>query len=264
MNVLSVLKVGALVATSTMLVACGGLQKNQALLDAEASYNTAKQNEAVLRYAGPELQRANKALESAAVATSEEDMTSLAYVAKVRTDTAVAIADRKAASEKLKSLGKTKDQILLSAREAQLDAREAELQRSQADADSLRRELLALQAVKTERGMVMTLGDVLFATAKADLQPGADSTIQRLAGFLEEYPEKTVLIEGFTDSTGGADFNQGLSERRALSVRQALVNAGVSPERISTEGFGMSRPVADNATAEGRQMNRRVEIVIQD
>lgn len=139
-----------------------------------------------------------------------------------------------------------------------------ELQHSQADADSLRRELLALQAVKTERGMVMTLGDVLFATAKADLQPGADSTIQRLAGFLEEYPEKTVLIEGFTDSTGGADFNQGLSERRALAVRQALVNAGVSATRISTEGFGMSRPVADNATAEGRQMNRRVEIVIQD
>jgi outer membrane protein OmpA-like peptidoglycan-associated protein len=105
---------------------------------------------------------------------------------------------------------------------------------------------------------------VLFATGKAELQPGAATTIQRLANFLEEYPEKTVLIEGFTDSTGSADFNQGLSERRALSVRQALVNAGLSPERISTAGFGMSRPVADNATAEGRQRNRRVEIVIQD
>ena len=136
--------------------------------------------------------------------------------------------------------------------------------RPSCNAESLRRELLALQAVKTERGMVMTLGDVLFATGKAELQPGAATTIQRLANFLEEYPEKTVLIEGFTDSTGSADFNQGLSERRALSVRQALVNAGVSPERISTEGFGMSRPVADNATAEGRQRNRRVEIVIQD
>jgi outer membrane protein OmpA-like peptidoglycan-associated protein len=258
------IKVSVLAASVAVLSACGSLQKNQALLDAEASYNAAKQNETVLRYAGPELQRANKALESAAVAASEEDMSSLAYVAKVRTDTALAIADRKAASEKLKTLGKTKDQILLSAREAQLEAREAELQRTQADAESLRRELLALQAVKTERGMVMTLGDVLFATAKAELQPGAASTIERLANFLGEYPEKTVLIEGFTDSTGSADFNQGLSERRALSVRQALLNAGVSSDRISTEGFGMSRPVADNATAEGRQRNRRVEIVIQD
>ena len=73
-----------------------------------------------------------------------------------------------------------------------------------------------------------------------------------------------MLIEGFTDSTGSAEFNQGLSERRALAVRSALVDAGVSPQRISTEGYGMARPVADNSTPEGRQRNRRVEIVIQD
>mgnify|MGYP003630237994 FL=1 len=236
---------------------CSGLQKTQALLDAEALYESTRQNEDVLRYANTELDRAGQALEAAAQAEAEKEMNSLAYVAKVRTETAVALAERKAASEQLAALSKTRDQILLS-------ARNAELQRTKTDADALRRELLALQAVKTDRGMVMTLGDVLFSTGKADLQPGALSTVRRLADFLAEYPEKTVLIEGFTDSTGSAEFNQGLSERRALAVRSALVDAGVSPQRISTEGYGMARPVADNSTPEGRQRNRRVEIVIQD
>lgn len=244
-----------LVAVS--IAACSGLQKSPSLLEAEALYETTRQNEDVLRYATSELDRAGQALEAARQAETEKDMSSLAYVAKVRTETAVALAERKVASEELASLSKTRDQILLS-------ARETELQRTRTDAEALRRELLALQAVKTDRGMVMTLGDVLFATGKAELQPGALSTMQRLADFLAEYPEKTVLIEGFTDSTGSAEFNQRLSERRALAVRSALLDAGVSAQRISTEGYGMARPVADNSTAEGRQRNRRVEIVIQD
>jgi outer membrane protein OmpA-like peptidoglycan-associated protein len=110
--------------------------------------------------------------------------------------------------------------------------------------------------------MVMTLGDVLFATGKADLQPGAMNTVDRLAVFLSQYPDKTVLIEGFTDNTGTDAFNQGLSERRAASVESALIQAGVSPGRISTIGYGKARPIADNGTAEGRLRNRRVEIVI--
>jgi outer membrane protein OmpA-like peptidoglycan-associated protein len=90
------------------------------------------------------------------------------------------------------------------------------------------------------------------------------STIQRLSAFLAEYPEKTLLIEGFTDNTGTVAFNQDLSERRALSVRNALINEGVNPARLTTVGYGIARPVADNNTAEGRLRNRRVEIVIQN
>ena len=112
--------------------------------------------------------------------------------------------------------------------------------------------------------MVITLGDVLFSTGKADLQPGAMSTIERLALFMAEYPAKTVLIEGYTDDVGSENFNLGLSDRRAASVRNALLAAGVSPLRISTIGYGEARPIASNSTPEGRQMNRRVEIVIQD
>ncbi|PLW68168.1 OmpA family protein [Pseudohalioglobus lutimaris] len=251
------MRVGTLAVVGLAISACSGLEKNQSLSEAEAFYNSTKQNEDVLRYAPAELQRAEQALTMASAAESEDDMTSLAYVGRIRTETALAVAERKVASAKMTELSKAKDQIILS-------ARESELQSSQAQADALRRELLALQAVSTDRGMVMTLGDVLFSTGKADLQPGAMSTIDRLADFLAEYPDKSVLIEGFTDSVGSESFNQVLSENRASSVRSALIDAGVSPNRVSTRGYGMSRPVADNSTAEGRLRNRRVEIVIQD
>ena len=245
----------ALAAVVALVAACSGLQKNQALIDAEDFYATTKQNENVLRYAPNELQRAEEALNLAAVAESEQDMTSLAYVGLTRTQTALAIAERKVARAKLAELSQTKD-------EARLAARDLQIESAQADANALRLQLEALQAVSTDRGMVMTLGDVLFATGKADLQPGAMNTVDRLAVFLSEYPDKTVLIEGFTDNTGTDAFNQGLSERRAASVESALIQAGVSPGRISTVGYGKARPIADNGTAEGRLRNRRVEIVI--
>lgn len=248
---------GILACTVVLASACAGVQKNQSLLDAEAFYNATRENENVLRYASNEMDRAEEALDKAALAESDDDMTSLAYIGKTRTETALAIAQRKVAKAKLAELSRTKDT-------ARLAAREVELERAQADTEALRMELAALQAVSTDRGMVMTLGDVLFATGKADLQPGAMNTIDRLAVFLAEYPNKTLLIEGYTDNVGTDNFNQGLSDRRAASVRTALVQAGVSPGRISTIGYGEARPIADNNTAEGRLMNRRVEIVIGD
>ena len=244
------LRFSALMLAAVLTAACSGLQKNPSLLEAEAFYNATKQNENVLRYAPDELQRAEQALQQAAVAETNGDMTSLAYVAQARTRTALAIADRKVAKIKLAELSKTKEAARLQARDMEVNL--------------LRSELEALQAVDTDRGMVITLGDVLFSTGKADLQPGAMSTIERLALFMAEYPAKTVLIEGYTDDVGSENFNLGLSDRRAASVRNALLAAGVSPLRISTIGYGEARPIASNSTPEGRQMNRRVEIVIQD
>jgi len=233
------------VIAAVLVTACSGLQKSQALLDAEAFYNTTKQNENVLRYAPKELQRAEQTLQQAAQAQDEGDMNSLAYVGETRTKTALAIAERKVARNKLAELSKTKEA-------ARLQARDMEVER-------LRREL---QAVSTDRGMVITLGDVLFSTGSAELQPGAMSTIERLAAFMIEYPTKTVVVEGYTDNVGTEIFNLGLSERRAASVQVALINAGVDPLRITTVGYGEAKPVASNGTAEGRQRNRRVEIVI--
>lgn len=128
----------------------------------------------------------------------------------------------------------------------------------------LEQEIADLQAVKADRGLVMTLGDVVFDVNRADLKPGGLMTAEKLAVFLSEYPARRVMIEGFTDSTGGADYNQGLSERRALSVRKALLDKDIAMSRIDFKGYGEEFPVANNATAAGRQMNRRVEVIISD
>jgi outer membrane protein OmpA-like peptidoglycan-associated protein len=143
-------------------------------------------------------------------------------------------------------------------------AREREAQRSSERANALERELADLKGKKTDRGVVVTLGDVLFDTAKATLKPGAYATIDRLATVLKEDPARKVLIEGNTDSVGSDEYNQALSERRAASVQAALFERGVEASQISTVGKGETAPVASNDSAVGRQQNRRVELVFQD
>jgi outer membrane protein OmpA-like peptidoglycan-associated protein len=136
----------------------------------------------------------------------------------------------------------------------------AETERSRALEDQLRE----LQAKQTDRGLVITLGDVLFDTGRAELKPGGVHALQKLADVLRRYPERTVLVEGYTDSVGGENYNLFLSERRADSTRATLVGMGVAPERILTRGYGKTYPVASNDNAAGRQLNRRVEVVISD
>jgi outer membrane protein OmpA-like peptidoglycan-associated protein len=135
---------------------------------------------------------------------------------------------------------------------------------AQGRATQLEARLREMEAKETERGMVVTLGDVLFDTDEAQLKSGGVRNVQRLAEFFKEYPQRTVMIEGFTDSTGSDGHNQVLSERRADSVRTALLDMGMGSDRISSRGYGRSYPVAGNDTAAGRQMNRRVEVVVSD
>jgi outer membrane protein OmpA-like peptidoglycan-associated protein len=135
---------------------------------------------------------------------------------------------------------------------------------AQQRAQELEAALTDLQAKKTDRGLVITLGDVLFATGKADLKSGSRRSLEKLSAFLHQYPQRTVQIEGFTDSVGSDDYNQGLSERRAAAVRDALTGMGISSDRIQARGLGKSSPVADNETATGRQQNRRVEVIISE
>lgn len=151
--------------------------------------------------------------------------------------------------------------------QAQQQSALAEQQRAaaaaaQARVAKLQQEMQQLQAQQTERGMVLTLGDVLFDTGRAELKPGAFATLDRLATFLRDNPERRLDIEGHTDSVGSDSLNLALSQQRAESVRAALVQRGVDGARIATKGLGKAVPVASNATAEGRQRNRRVEIVI--
>jgi outer membrane protein OmpA-like peptidoglycan-associated protein len=125
-------------------------------------------------------------------------------------------------------------------------------------------QLKELNAIKTERGLVLTLGDVSFNTNKAKLKSDALHNVQKLSDFLKQYPQHNVLVEGYTDSIGSNELNQKLSERRADSVRNALTSMGISNNRISTHGYGENYPVAANDTAANRQLNRRVEIIISD
>jgi outer membrane protein OmpA-like peptidoglycan-associated protein len=154
-------------------------------------------------------------------------------------------------------------------RRARAEARAAELERQtaemQAEAERLQQQLAELEARPTERGLVLTLGsDVLFDFDRYELKPGAERTVERIARFLNEYPERQVLVEGFTDSVGSREYNMGLSERRANAVRTALVEREVDPGRIRIRGYGPDYPVASNDSESGRQLNRRVEVIISD
>lgn len=161
---------------------------------------------------------------------------------------------------------------------AEAEKSRADAEKSRVDAEKSRTKALAaeeqarklatqiaeLEATKSERGLVITLGDVLFDTNKSELRSGAGYTIDKLAAFLAEYPTRNVQIEGFTDSTGAVEYNQRLSERRAEAVQKVLVARAIDSRRLAIRGYGVEFPVAGNETAAGRQRNRRVEVIISD
>jgi outer membrane protein OmpA-like peptidoglycan-associated protein len=135
---------------------------------------------------------------------------------------------------------------------------------AQAMTAELRRQMELLEAKATDRGMVMTLGDVLFAVGKSDLQAAAAERLDKLAIFMHRYVDRRLTIEGHTDAQGTAENNLALSQRRAEAVKAYLISQSVAAERMETIGKGMDVPVADNSTPEGRQQNRRVEIIISN
>jgi outer membrane protein OmpA-like peptidoglycan-associated protein len=126
----------------------------------------------------------------------------------------------------------------------------------------LQRQIDEMHAKVTDRGVVLTLGDVLFTSGQASLAPAATGNLNKLVSFLNNYPDHTVMVEGHTDSVGTEDYNQGLSQRRAESVKSYLVGQGIGSARLTALGKGKSQPVAANDSAGGRQQNRRVEVVI--
>lgn len=144
--------------------------------------------------------------------------------------------------------------------EAEEKAREAES--AKAELAMLMKEMSELQGQLTDRGIVLTIGDVLFATGKSDLNVSAQRSMEKIAEFLEKKPNRNLLVEGHTDNVGSDAYNQGLSEQRAASVKRALEKRGIASERIVTVGYGKKYPLASNDSATGRQQNRRVEAVI--
>lgn len=146
----------------------------------------------------------------------------------------------------------------------QLKAANSKASSASEEAARMRAELEALQAKQTDRCIVLTLGDVLFATGQAALQPGAMRVVDQLGTFMGKYPDARIKVEGHTDSMGSDSYNLDLSQRRADAVRAAVTSRGVDGNRIVARGMGESLPVASNDIPAGRQQNRRVEIVFAD
>lgn len=180
-----------------------------------------------------------------------------------RNDAAVArqqaeIAAQQAQAASVQAQSATQQADIERARAAQSAAEAADAR------EKLRVVLVELQGRETERGLLVTLGDVLFATGRAELLPNAGPRMDKLAAFLNQFPDKSLLIEGYTDSVGSDAMNHELSVRRAEAVRAALALRGVNATRMATRGYGEEYPIASNASAEGRAMNRRVEVVVTD
>lgn len=245
-----------LIATA-IISGCSGVAQNPSLADAHSSYNSARTNPEVTNLAAVELKEAGDTLNKADHALSNSESTEtvdhLAYLAKQKVGIAEETAKRKTAELAVNNAGAKRNEVRLEARTAEADAAKAQVA-----------ELLALNAQKTERGMVITLGDVLFNTDKAELKPDGTRNVQKLGEFLTKYPQNKVSVEGHTDSVGTNNYNQDLSDRRAYSVRSALTDMGVSNDRVATRGYGEEFPVASNNNAESRQLNRRVEIILSD
>ena len=187
-----------------------------------------------------------------------------AQIAREKIKTAIAREEMEKGTEQRQA-------VLIEAREreAQRSAVAADQSRQQSDnsqrrADSLEAELADLKAQKTERGLVLILGDVMFDTAQSTLKTGAYDTLDRLASTLRDNPGRSVVIEGHTDNVGSEDNNQMLSERRARSVQSALQQRGVNGDQISVVGRGESAPIDSNESESGRRQNRRVELIFSE
>ena len=238
---------------------------NPALEQARAAYSASQADSQVLRYAAAELDVAARSLAEAEKA-ARGDVAHLAYLAEQRARIARELGharanEREALEARLHEAEEERDR-------AQARAKEIEQERDLSDrlAAQVRRlqaQVAELQARETERGWILTLGnDVLFDVGQASLKPGGRRAIANLAKFMREHPERGIVIEGFTDDRGSREANQRLSERRAEAVRQALVREHIEPSRIVARGLGAAYPLASNHDAAGRQLNRRVEILL--
>ena len=245
-----------------------------ALEDAERTAAEGGPSELVEHNAYLAEQRSRVALRTADIRRSEA---SIAAAAEERRRLQVEAREREAAAAREQ------------ARQAELQAQQAEMARKEAEARAaqleharienekqstaqaelgaelkrLESELADMRAKQTDRGWILTLkNELLFDAGGTALKPGAQRALDNLAQFLTKYPDRDIAIEGFTDSTGTKELNQQLSEKRAWAVKAALVARGIQSTRIDARGYGPSFPVASNGTPTGRQLNRRVEIVI--
>jgi outer membrane protein OmpA-like peptidoglycan-associated protein len=207
--------------------------------------------------------RAEEAEVSAAAAATalEEANRSIAEVQTSRSEAEAAVLAAQGELARIEA-----ERTALAASVASLQQQSTALEREKAELAARLQGALSMVAEtqQSARGMIVSLPDILFDTNQATLKNEAKIVIAKLAGILLILPDLNLRVEGHTDSTGSAEYNQGLSERRAFSVRDFLAQQGIGGQRMVAVGYGLTRPVADNSTREGRAKNRRVEIVIAE
>lgn len=284
MNTIRAISVAAL---ATLLAACNtSPDRNASLENARNNLRSAQANPQVVSLAADELKRATESVGRAGEAQAKgapvEDIDHLSYVANQRVAIAQETAVSRAAQATVASASADRDKMRLAMRTQEVDVAQAKLsesqqinaqqstdlaaaqvatQRSATRINDLEQQLSDLGAKKTDHGMVVTLGGVLFYTGQARLLPAARQDMSKLADFFKRNPERTARIEGNTDSVGDAAANMTLSQSRADAVKEALIGLGVNVDHLVTAANGEDKPLATNATAAGRQMNRRVEVI---
>ena len=275
---------------SSVLAACASVpQRSEQVEEARVAVDTLAQSPLAQQAAGRDLEAARRSLQEAEVARQQNQppavVDHLGYLALRHAEAGEARVSEAQARQQVARGQEARNRILLESRtrdaqnaqaqaqnaqaqaqsaQAQAEIAKSEAQTAQAQLASAQQQLADLQAKKTDRGMVVTLGDVLFDTAQASLKPGADLVLGRLATYLSANPHTKIMIEGHTDSRGSDDYNEALSERRAQAVAAALAARGIAQDSLRTRGRGKAYPVASNDTPEGRQQNRRVEIIFSD
>ena len=256
-------------ATAIVLAACASApQRSEQLEQARAQIQTLSQDPLAQQAAGRDLEAARKSLQQAEIALQQKQplatVDHLAYLARRHAEAGEARVSEAHSRQEVARAQEDRNKILMDARSREAQNAQAQSQSAQAQLASAQQQLADLQAKKTDRGMVVTLGDVLFDTGQATLKPGANLALNRLAIFLSANSQTKIIVEGHTDSRGSDEYNEVLSERRARAVATELMSRGISTDQLQTLGRGKGYPVASNDTPEGRQQNRRVEIVFSD
>lgn len=285
----------AALALISTLAACAGVpERNLALEELHQRSTAAQADPQLLRLAPAEWQAAEAALraadQSAQSGAPLSTVNHAAYLGAQRLTLAKEAASARAAQEEVAGAAAQRDRQRLASRTQEADQarlqlgavqqqsaqqqqalvaagtavqlQQSQVQQGERRVADLESQLRDLNARQTERGLVLTLDDVLFDTGQSRLLSPATPKIERIADFLKANPLRTASVEGYTDSVGGSQANQALSERRAEAVTRVLLTLGVPAGQLSTRAYGEEQPVASNDSPSGRQMNRRVEIVI--
>jgi len=250
------------------VISCASTQPNPLLNDAKLQYEKALLIDGINNSAPQNMDNAKEALDQAIKLHEDSESKSkvdhYALVSIKNTEIAGSRLRLKQIEHATEQAKEKRQQLILENRTNQIQQAQVEARNAKLEALQLASQLEQLKAEQTERGIILTMENILFAFNSAQLQPVGETVVSRIADYLNNYPHRSILIEGFTDNIGSEEYNLKLSRERAGTVQRSLIRYGVSPHRISTVGLGESYPVASNSTETGRQQNRRVEIVISN